>query len=106
MVVMFSARRLKPGAWEQFRRAWDPGDERPPGFQPTRAAATRLVPTKAAVVKRVRYPKKRPWKDPGMRCFIQYIHALPLALVSSDETQAENAAIANHWRAGNGPPRR
>src|SRR6059058_4822253 len=33
MVVMFTARRLKPGAWEQFRRAWDPGDEKPPGFQ-------------------------------------------------------------------------
>ncbi|MGO9955379.1 MAG: hypothetical protein ACLP50_05275 [Solirubrobacteraceae bacterium] len=32
MIVMFSARRLKPGAWEQFRRAWDPGDARPPGF--------------------------------------------------------------------------
>jgi hypothetical protein len=30
---MFSARRLKPGAWEQFRRAWDPGDGMPPGFQ-------------------------------------------------------------------------
>jgi len=33
MIVMFSARRLKPGAWEQFRRAWDPGEERPPGFK-------------------------------------------------------------------------
>jgi heme-degrading monooxygenase HmoA len=33
MIVMFSARRLKPEAWEQFRRAWDPGDSRPPGFQ-------------------------------------------------------------------------
>ena len=33
MIVMFSARRLKPGACEQFRRAWDPGDARPPGFQ-------------------------------------------------------------------------
>jgi hypothetical protein len=22
MTVMLSARRLKPGAWEQFRRAW------------------------------------------------------------------------------------
>ena len=33
MIVMFSARRLKPGAWEQFRRAWDPGEEDlPPGF--------------------------------------------------------------------------
>ena len=32
MIVMFSARRLKPGAWEQFRRAWDPGDAKPPGF--------------------------------------------------------------------------
>jgi heme-degrading monooxygenase HmoA len=33
MIVMFSARRLKPGAWEQFRRAWEPGDTKPPGFQ-------------------------------------------------------------------------
>jgi len=33
MLVMFSARRLKPGAWEQFRRAWDPADTKPPGFQ-------------------------------------------------------------------------
>jgi hypothetical protein len=33
VIVMFSARRLKPGAWEQFRRAWDPGDSMPPGFQ-------------------------------------------------------------------------
>lgn len=33
MIVMLSARRLKPGAWDQFRRAWDPGDARPPGFQ-------------------------------------------------------------------------
>jgi heme-degrading monooxygenase HmoA len=33
MIVMFSARRLKPGAWEQFREAWDVGDVRPPGFK-------------------------------------------------------------------------
>ena len=33
MIVMFSARRLKPGAWEQFRRAWDPGVEPPPGLK-------------------------------------------------------------------------
>jgi heme-degrading monooxygenase HmoA len=33
MIVMLTARRLKPGAWEQFRRAWDPGDNPPPGFQ-------------------------------------------------------------------------
>jgi heme-degrading monooxygenase HmoA len=33
MIVMFSARRLKPGAWDQFRRTWDPGDVMPPGFQ-------------------------------------------------------------------------
>jgi heme-degrading monooxygenase HmoA len=33
MIVMFTARRLKAGAWEQFRRAWDSGDERPPGFR-------------------------------------------------------------------------
>jgi heme-degrading monooxygenase HmoA len=33
VIVMLTARRLKPGAWEQFRRAWDPGDAKPPGFQ-------------------------------------------------------------------------
>jgi len=33
MIVFFTARRLKPGAWEQFRRAWDPGGDKPPGFQ-------------------------------------------------------------------------
>jgi len=33
MIVMLSARRLKPGAWDQFRRAWDPGEAKPPGFQ-------------------------------------------------------------------------
>ena len=33
MIVMFTARRLKPGAFDQFRRAWDPGDDMPPGFQ-------------------------------------------------------------------------
>jgi heme-degrading monooxygenase HmoA len=34
MIVMFSARRLKPGSWEQFRRAWEPEDgARPPGLQ-------------------------------------------------------------------------
>lgn len=33
MLVFFTARRLKPGAWENFRQAWDPSDEKPPGFQ-------------------------------------------------------------------------
>jgi hypothetical protein len=33
MLVMLSARRLKAGAWDQFRNAWDPGAERPPGLQ-------------------------------------------------------------------------
>ncbi len=33
MIVMLSARRLKPGAWEDFRRAWDAGEAMPPGFQ-------------------------------------------------------------------------
>jgi len=32
MIVMLTARRLKPGAWEEFRSAWDPGDAKPPGF--------------------------------------------------------------------------
>jgi len=32
MIVMFTARRLKPGAWDQFRRAFDV-DNKPPGFQ-------------------------------------------------------------------------
>ena len=33
MLVMFSARRLKSGAWDQYRRAWDPGEHTPPGAQ-------------------------------------------------------------------------
>ena len=33
MIVMFTARRLKPGAWDQFMAAWDPGDQAPPGFR-------------------------------------------------------------------------
>ena len=33
MIVMLSARRLKPGAWDSFRRAWDPGEAMPPGLQ-------------------------------------------------------------------------
>jgi heme-degrading monooxygenase HmoA len=33
MLVFFTARRLKPGAWEQFRRAWEGEGDRPPGFQ-------------------------------------------------------------------------
>ena len=33
MIVMFSARRLKPGAWEQFRNAWDSPEGHPPGLQ-------------------------------------------------------------------------
>jgi len=33
VIVMFSARRLKPGSWDQFRRAWDPEGARPPGLQ-------------------------------------------------------------------------
>ncbi len=33
MIVMFTARRLKPGAWDDFRHAWDPGAEPPPGLQ-------------------------------------------------------------------------
>ncbi len=30
MIVMFTARRLKPGAWEDFRQAWEPGGDMPP----------------------------------------------------------------------------
>ena len=33
MIVMLSARRLKPDGWEQFRAAWEPGEQMPPGFQ-------------------------------------------------------------------------
>lgn len=33
MIVMFTARRLKPGAWEQFRRSWEPDGAMPPGLQ-------------------------------------------------------------------------
>src|SRR5438094_5517710 len=33
MIVMHTARRLKPGAWDDFRRAWDSPDARPPGLK-------------------------------------------------------------------------
>jgi heme-degrading monooxygenase HmoA len=33
MLCVLSARRLKPGAFEQFRRAWESPDDYPPGFQ-------------------------------------------------------------------------
>ena len=34
MIVMLTARRLKPGAWEEFRRAWEAdGGEPPPGLR-------------------------------------------------------------------------
>ncbi|HEY7631456.1 MAG TPA: hypothetical protein VH817_12180 [Thermoleophilaceae bacterium] len=33
MIVMFSARRLKPGAWDQFRNAWEGDGSHPPGLQ-------------------------------------------------------------------------
>lgn len=33
MLVMFSARRLKPGRWDEFREAWDAGEGKPPGFR-------------------------------------------------------------------------
>ena len=33
MICLLSARRLKPGAFEQFRRAWDAPGDYPPGVQ-------------------------------------------------------------------------
>ena len=30
---MFTARRLKPGAWDQFGHAWNSGEAHPPGLQ-------------------------------------------------------------------------
>ena len=33
MLVFFSARRLKPGAWDQFRQAWEGDGEHPPGLK-------------------------------------------------------------------------
>lgn len=34
MLCLLSARRLKPGAFDQFRRAWEPeSGDFPPGFQ-------------------------------------------------------------------------
>ena len=42
MIVMFTARRLKPGAWDQFRDAWaEIPDPAPPGF--VRAYAARNI---------------------------------------------------------------
>ena len=33
MIVAFTARRLKPGAWDQFRAAWEGDSGHPPGLQ-------------------------------------------------------------------------
>ena len=33
MLVFFSARRLKPGSWDQFRRAWQPEGDLPEGVR-------------------------------------------------------------------------
>jgi hypothetical protein len=33
MLVFFSGRRLKPGSWEQFRRAWQPEGDLPDGVK-------------------------------------------------------------------------
>jgi hypothetical protein len=32
MICTLTARRLKPGTYDDFRAAWDPGEERPEGF--------------------------------------------------------------------------
>jgi hypothetical protein len=34
MLVFFSGRRLKPGSFDQFRRAWQPGDGEQPELPP------------------------------------------------------------------------
>ena len=34
MLVFFSGRRLKPGSFEQFRRAWQPGEGEQPDLPP------------------------------------------------------------------------
>jgi len=46
MVVMFTARRLKPGAWEQFRNAWDPGDAARPASNGPTTRATSVTRTR------------------------------------------------------------
>ena len=33
MIVFFTARRLKPGSWDQFREAWRGQGDPPPGLQ-------------------------------------------------------------------------
>ncbi len=48
MLVMLSTRRLKPGAREQFRSTWDPGEALPPGFQ--RAYHARNIPDEDEVI--------------------------------------------------------
>ncbi len=65
MIVMFTARRLKPGAWEEFRRAWDPGDTRPPSLQ--RAYHARNIRDEDEVISfgifDMTEPDYRRWRD-------------------------------------------
>ena len=46
MIVMFTARRLKPGAWEQFREAWAPATSRRPGSSARTTRATSATRTR------------------------------------------------------------
>jgi heme-degrading monooxygenase HmoA len=65
MIVMFTARRLKPGAWDQFRAAWDPGDQFPPGFQ--RAYHARNIRDEDEVISfglfDMSIPEYRAWRE-------------------------------------------
>jgi hypothetical protein len=65
MIVMFTARRLKPGAWENFRRAWDPGEGIPPGLQ--RAYHARNIRDEDEVISfgifDMTEPDYRSWRD-------------------------------------------
>jgi len=88
MLCLLSARRLKPGAFDQFRRAWEPPEgERPPGFQ--RAYHARNVRDEDEIVSfglfDVSLEELRAWRaeheteelgrQDAMAAFVENVHA-------------------------------
>jgi hypothetical protein len=48
MICFLTVRRLKPGSYDAFREAWDPGDDWPDGF--TRAYHVRSIEDENEVI--------------------------------------------------------
>ncbi len=74
MIVMFSARRMRPGACEQFRSAWDPSEALPPGFQRSTAPGDREVLAQTRIA--------GPWQADGWR---------------GDSSKQQRADTARRW---------